>query len=78
MPSIIFLLIVVPVTLAFILGFMANLLRTLAELAEQTAENAKLAELADEVPKKATNLASTSGELSNPGASGEAIEKARA
>ncbi|MBD2066027.1 hypothetical protein H6F93_00475 [Leptolyngbya sp. FACHB-671] len=65
MHSIIFLLIVVPVTLAFILGFMANLLRTLAELA-------------DEVPKKATSLASTSGELSNPGSSGEAIEKARA
>jgi hypothetical protein len=33
MPSIIFWLIVVPVTLAFILGFMANLLRTLASQA---------------------------------------------
>lgn len=33
MPSIIFWLIIVPVTLAFILGFMANLFRTLASKA---------------------------------------------
>lgn len=54
MPSIIFWLIVVPVILAFILGFMANLFRTIA----------------DKAAKDAAIQTSTPGASSNPIAEG--------
>jgi hypothetical protein len=61
MRAIIFWLVVLPVTLAFILGFLANLFRTLAEQAA----------------KDATSLTSTLGESFNPESSGEAVEEPR-
>ncbi len=62
MPSIIFWLIVVPVTLAFLLGFTANLFRTIAEQAT----------------KNATTQASPPGESSMPLPSVEVVEEAGA